>query len=341
MKQKLRITGAIIVCMLQGAGALLAQGIHFSQYYNAPMLLNPANTGLMPDYNYRAGANYRNQWSNVPVPYRTISAYADFQALHNEMTNNWLGVGLAFFNDRAGNGDLSLNKIEGFAAYHLQLGERSMLSAGLSAAYAQRSVDYNKLSFDSQCDVFTFNPALASNEQGGIARTRYLDAGLGLNYAYFPNENVYIKLGGGLAHVNQPKESFYGGTNQLGMRPTANLDALFRVSERFIINPSVYYTTQKGAYEVVYGSLFQYWLGGTGINATQLLLGVFNRWNESVIPAFGLDLGSWRFMSTYDFTISGLNVFNRGRGAFEIGIRYQGVYGPIGSPRNLYNCPRF
>ena len=53
-----------------------AQGMHFSQYYNAPLLINPANTALMSDHDYRMGANYRSQWTKVPVPYKTFSAYA-------------------------------------------------------------------------------------------------------------------------------------------------------------------------------------------------------------------------------------------------------------------------
>ena len=72
----------------------IAQSIHFSQYYNAPMLLNPANTALMPENDYRLGINYRNQWASIPVPYNTFSAFADFQAFHKETSDNWLGLGL-------------------------------------------------------------------------------------------------------------------------------------------------------------------------------------------------------------------------------------------------------
>jgi type IX secretion system PorP/SprF family membrane protein len=325
-----------------GPARVGAQGLQFSQYYNAPMLLNPANTALMPDNEYRAGANYRNQWSAVPVPYRTMSAYADFQAFYNETAGNWLGLGLAFFNDKAGNGDLSLNRFEGFAAYHLQMGYTTMLSAGLSGAYAQRSVDYNKLTFDAQWDGVTFNNTLPSNEQAGLIRTRFLDVGAGLNFAWFPTNAVYIKLGGGVAHVNQPKETFYNGTNRLGMRPTGNLDAFFRIKERFIANPSVYYTTQKSASQLVFGSLFQYLLEGEGLSSTQLLLGAFHRWQDALIPAFGFEMGGLQVMSSYDFTLSGMKDANRSRGAFEIGIMYRGLYGNTdGGNRSLYNCPRF
>ena len=38
-----------------------AQDLHFSQWFNAPLTTNPANTGFIPDADYRLGANYRDQ----------------------------------------------------------------------------------------------------------------------------------------------------------------------------------------------------------------------------------------------------------------------------------------
>ncbi|XZF12716.1 PorP/SprF family type IX secretion system membrane protein [Chitinophagaceae bacterium MMS25-I14] len=333
----------LLVALLSAAYSqqVKAQGLHFSQYYNAPLLMSPANTGLMPDNDYRVGINYRNQWSSVPVPYKTISAYADFQALHSSSFSNWLGVGLAFYNDKAGDGDLSLNRTEAFVAYHLQLGTESMLSFGVSGAYAQRSVDFNKLTFDTQWDGFEFNGSLPNGEKAGVIKTHYMDVTAGLNYAYFPNENVYIQVGLGLAHVNQPKESFYGMENQMGMRPTANFDASFRLNNTVIVNPSAYYTSEKGASELMYGTLVQFYVGGEGRTASQLILGGYNRWNEAVIPVFGYEWSGMRLMTSYDFTISKLAPYNNSQGAFEIALRFQGLYSSGGTARKLYNCPRF
>ena len=90
LKMKFGIAaGLLAIAQLTGSHAS-AQGLHFSQYYNAPMLQNPANTGLMSDYDYRVGANYRNQWSAVPSPYKSFSAYADFQAMRQKnQTSCW------------------------------------------------------------------------------------------------------------------------------------------------------------------------------------------------------------------------------------------------------------
>ena len=315
--------------------------MHFSQYYNAPMLLNPANTGLMSDYDYRVGANFRNQWASLPVPYKTFSAYADFQAfrMHNE--TNWMGAGLAFYNDKAGNGDLSLTRIEGFVAYHIEIGTTSMISGGLSGAYVQRSVDFAKLTFNDQWDGVVFNSTMANNEKPGEVKTNYLDVSAGLNYAWFPNENVYIKLGAGISHINQPKESFYGMVNQMGIRPTGNLDALLKLSNTVTLNPSVYYTNEKVASQLVYGTLFSINMGGDLRLGENLLLGAYHRYGDAVIATAGIDWGGFRTMFSYDVTASKLSSYNGSNGAFEVGIRWQGSYGDRGAERKVYNCPRF
>jgi type IX secretion system PorP/SprF family membrane protein len=334
----------LLLTLLAGSDAM-AQSMHFSQYYNAPMLLNPANTALMPDNDYRIGANYRSQWASIPVPYNTFSAFADFKVAgsRQDISNSWLGLGLALFNDKAGDGNLALTEFQGFAAYHVQLSSTSMLSGGLSGGYVQRSVNYDDLTFDAQWDGFTFNKSLPNSERNGVAKTDYFTVGAGLNYAYFPNENIYIKVGAALANINEPTESFYGMSNQVGLRPTGNIDALFRAGDTWIINPSVYYTTQLGAYELVYGSLFRTYVGSHEQgNTTQFIFGFFNRLDESVIGAVGFQWGGLQLMTSYDFTISTLAPATNGNGALEFSLIYMGNYGGSGhGGRRTYNCPSF
>src|SRR5881392_4144784 len=71
------ITGGFCVLlfvMATGSLRLSAQDLHFSQFFNSPLTTNPANTGFLPDGDYRLGINYRNQWSTImSVPYKTMS----------------------------------------------------------------------------------------------------------------------------------------------------------------------------------------------------------------------------------------------------------------------------
>jgi len=333
------ITTLLCICFREAYG----QSMHFSQYYNAPLLLNPANTALLPDDDYRVGVNYRNQWSSIPVPYNTISAFSDFKIGGNSDygNNNWLGLGLALFNDKAGDGNLSLTSVNGDIAYHLHFSSVSMLSAGLQGGFVQRSVNYDNLTFDTQWDGFNFDKNSPNGERGGVAKTTYYTVGAGLNFSYFPNDNVYIKLGGSLANINQPKESFYNMSNTIGLRPVGDLDVLFKVSDNWIVNPSIYYMEQQGASELVYGSLFKVLMGARREAGAQFIFGFYNRWNDAVIGVTGFEWSGLQVMASYDATISGLSPYNHTDGAVEFSIIYHGPYIRGVRGHRTYNCPRF
>ncbi len=338
--QRRLYTYLLVVLMLVAAQHRSAgQGMHFSQYYNAPMLLNPANTALMSDADFRLGANYRTQWASVPVPFNTFSGFADFQLLRNHNLTNWMGLGLAMFNDKAGDGQLGLSRYEGFIAYHIQTGNYSMFSVGLSGAYVQRSVDFSKLTFDRQWDGFKFDATAYNEETGWKGETSFIDVGAGINYAYYPSEFTYIKLGIGLAHVNQPKESFYAMDNKVQMRPMANLDAIFVTSDMFTLNPSVYYTRQGGAQELVYGIQAKAFIGeDNNGDPTNVIFGAYHRYGDAVIPVLGFQWGGLKLVTSYDFTLSDLSNDVKYNGALEFALIYEGRYS---GDRDKMNCPRF
>lgn len=320
-----------------------AQSMHFSQYYNSPLLLNPANTALMPDYDFRIGGNYRNQWASLPVPYNTASAFGDFKIGGNGESehNNWLGIGGALFNDKAGSGNLSLLQMQLSVAYHLNVSKRSVLSFGLGGAYVQRSVNYDNLTFDTQWDGVAFNTHLPTGEKVGILKTNFIAVSGGFNYAY-TNEAVYIKLGVGVANINQPTESFYNGINQVHIRPNFNLDMLFRTGTNLILNPSAYYSMQNGAAELVFGTSSKINMTGPGDpRASQLILGVYDRLNDAFIGVLGYQYGGLQLMASYDFTVSTLSPYNGSYGAMEFSLIYGNTYGKNKGASKMYSCPRF
>ena len=340
MKLVIRLT--LLICLVAASPAN-SQSMHFSQYYNAPLLLNPANTALMPEYDYRVGGNYRNQWAVLPVPYTTMSAFGDLKIGGNSggPHNNWLGIGGAIFNDEAGSASLSLLQLQGSLAYHLHMSQHTMLSFGGSGAYVQRSVNFSALSFDAQWDGFNFNSNLPNSEKQGILKTNYTTVAAGFNLAYFPNEAVYIKLGGSVSNINQPIETFYNNQNQIGMRPIGNLDVLVRTGPDLIINPSVYFTTQNTASELVLGSLTRTNLSSARDGrASELLLGLYYRVNDAVIGAAGYKIGGLQIMASYDLTVSSLAPYNAGYGAMELSLTYGGTYSK-NKGNTMYSCPRF
>ena len=320
------------------------QDLHFSQFFNSPLTTNPANTGFIPDADYRMGASYRSQFSSIlAAPYKTISIYGDAQLFREQIENGWLGLGGVILNDVAGSGGLTSTKIYGSLAYHQMLGISSLLTAGFNVGWANKRIDQTKLKFPDQFDGKFFDgntPTAVVLQNNNIS---YFDMQVGLNYAYFPNENVYINGGYSIHHVNKPQETFFSNntdTSRIAMRHIGFVNAVLKVNDRVIINPNAYYTIQSKASEIVFGLNANYNLSGAG-GDTQLLAGLYYRAGDAIVPMVGFQLKNVRFTFSYDATTSSLSNFNNTQGATEFNIMKKGFYGQsVGDTRQVL-CPRF
>lgn len=328
-----------------GLVQLQAQDLHFSQFFNSPLTENPANTGFIPDANYRLGVNYRNQWANVPVPYKTFSAFGDAQLLRDRWYYGWLGVGGVLLQDEAGDGVLKSTKLYGSIAYHQLLGDNSLLTAGFNMGIAQKRLDISKLTFPSQFNdsygKWFFDGQLPSGENFANTSIAYFDMQAGMNYAYFPTDNIYLNIGFSAQHINRPKETFLEeGNNQIGRRYIGFLNASLKLSEKVIISPEGYYTTQRGATEAMGGAHVAYNLSGPG-GDYQLLGGAYYRLQDAFVALVGYQLKQWQLMFTYDVTTSSFNTADNRRGAYEISLLYKGLYSTRDYNKRTYLCPHF
>jgi type IX secretion system PorP/SprF family membrane protein len=239
----------ITISGLLAASVCYAQDLHFSQFFNSPLLTNPANTGFIPDADYRIGANYRNQWSSVMnVPYKTMSIFGDGQLFRDRLENGWLGIGGVIISDEAGSGSLKSTKVYGSLAYHQMLANSSLLSMGFNVGWANKRIDGSKLKFPDQFDGKFFDNTLPTSVALSANNISYLDVQAGLNYAYFPQENMYLNAGYSIHHVNRPKETFFNDTTNNGriaMRHIAFINSILKVNDRLIINPNILYHAGK------------------------------------------------------------------------------------------------
>lgn len=326
---------------LHSSTILHAQDLHFSQFFNSPLTTNPANTGFIPDADFRLGAQYRNQWSSVmTVPYKTTSVFGDAQLFRDRLENGWLGVGGVLLSDVAGSGSLRSNKIYGSIAYHQMLGNSSLLSAGFNLGFAEKRIDPTKLKFPDQFDGKFFDGNIPTAGIPVANNARYFDMQVGLNYAYFPEENIYINAGYSIHHVNRPRETFYGDNSEFGIIPMRHIgfvNAILKVNDRVIISPNVYFATQAKATEITGGVLANYNLSEAG--EKQLIAGLYYRHKDAAIPMLGFEINSLRFTFSYDATISTLNNFNGYRGASEFTLIKRGFYPQTSDRQSM--CPSF
>lgn len=338
----------LLVMVISGlvfAGAAKAQDLHFSQFFNSPLTTNPANTGFIPDADYRIGANYRNQWVSVmDVPYKTISVFGDAQVFRNRIENGWVGLGGVILRDVAGSGNLTSTKVYGSIAYHQMLGYASLLSAGFNVGWANKRIDPTRLKFPDQFNQATgfFDAGVPTSVVFESTSSNYMDIQAGLNYAYFPTDKVYVNGGFSVHHINRPRESFFtssGFDNRLSPRYIGFLNASLKVNDQVIVNPMAYYTNQASASELVGGASLNYNLSGDG--ETQLIGGLFYRAGDSFIPLLGFQWKNFRMSFTYDVTNSSLSAYNNARGAIEFSLVRHGFYDEYNGNQRQSLCPRF
>jgi hypothetical protein len=161
-----------------------------------------------------------------------------------------------------------------------------------------------------------------------------------MNYAYFPDENVYINAGYSIHHVNRPKETFFAdNTNaeRISMRHIGFVNAILKVNERVIINPNAYFTTQARSSELMVGLNGNYNLSEFG--EKQLVAGLYYRLGDVIVPMIGIEVNNIKFTFSYDATLQSLNQFNAYRGAGEFSIVKKGFYPQHGDRQTM--CPTF
>src|SRR5438552_6612858 len=105
------ISVLIIIILLHCSCISYAQDIGFSQFYEQPLLRNPALAGIFTG-DVRLTASYRNQWQSVTVPYRTFGLSSEvkfpLQVMNQDVTATF---GLQLFRDIAGTSEYSTTQM--------------------------------------------------------------------------------------------------------------------------------------------------------------------------------------------------------------------------------------
>ncbi|MBL0112424.1 MAG: PorP/SprF family type IX secretion system membrane protein [Saprospiraceae bacterium] len=142
----------LMVALISWTQLSLAQDPHFSQYISAPLLLNPAQAGLI-NGSYRINLNYRDQWNKIEgSDYKTVAFSGDMNFIPplKGFRNDLMGIGLSFLSDKSPGFDFNTNELAMYVAYHKRTGKNQFLSFGTKLGILQRGVNYENLTFGDQ-----------------------------------------------------------------------------------------------------------------------------------------------------------------------------------------------
>ncbi len=331
----------LLILSLRGS----SQDIHFSQFFEAPLLRNPALAGLFSG-DLRFQAVYRTQWQSVTVPYQTTSVNGEFK-LHIGKSEDFLTVGGQVLYDKAGTIAMAATHVLPVVNYHKSLSsERNMyLSLGFMGGIVQRKIDRSKITTDSQFDGSAYNGSLDNGENIGRPVYSYFDGTAGLSFNTQIGENQENNLFAGIAyhHFNKaPKMSFYGNADYILVpKWVYSAGAKMATTDNSYITIQADYSKQGSYTELIGGAMFTYRLEDTENPRYFIHGGGFLRWKDAFIPVAKLEMKPLAISVSYDANISGLSVASRGRGGFELGISYQKYLTNDHTSRDAVRCPRF
>lgn len=343
---------SVVVTVIVSTVSLYAQDPQFSQFYAAPLYLNPAFAGSSQQG--RIGLNYRNQWPSIDANFTTVSAFADF---YLEDYNS--GIGAIFTRDYATVLGLQNTSIGLQYAYQLRLTDKLSFRPGVQVALSNRSINYDRLIFGDQIDPLTgiINPVSGEVLDNGQS-VFYPDLSFG---GLLFSSNAW--LGVAASHLTRPDQSLAGSEDRLPTKFSAHAGWKFFLqsgtmgqgyetkSQERSLAPAFQYRHQGqfdqmdvGLYLTLEPFVMGTWYRGVPFKKVNDFTN-----NESLVLSLGFVKKSGKNLNdilnigySYDYTISQLGAGSGGAHEFSL------VYSwPIRNPRKptkdklIIPCPTF
>ncbi len=345
-KRKRSITRNFLVAvMMLSSAAMYAQDIHFSQFFEAPLLRNPSLAGIFTG-DLRVQGVYRSQWGSVTVPYRTGSFDVEYKKPIGR-GDDFVTAGLQILYDKAGTTNFTTTNLMPALNYHkaLSADKNQYLSLGFMAGLVQRRLDMSKMTTNNQYDGNGYNPSLGHGETFTNGNFSYLDASVGMSYNSSIRDSETDNFFVGLAyhHFNRPKNSFYKNPEiELNPKWVGSVGVRFGLNETSFFTLQGDYSKQGAFQQAIMGALYSYKLGTDYENPTHIVhLGGFLRWKDAFIPVIKLEFIPFSVGLSYDVNVSQLRTASQGRGGFELSVSYRAFFDRNNSSRDAVLCPRF
>jgi len=335
----------ILSCLLTGTTAV-AQDIHFSQFYEAAILRNPALTGIFSD-DYKVGVIYKNQWSSISKPYQTGLVSGELRIPVKGEASDFVSVGLLAFYDKAGSIDLQTIGVYPAVNYNKSLHDasNSFLSVGFTGAYLQRSYDPNKATFNNQYQNGSYSVYNPTGEQLSNPKITQWDAGAGVSFNSTAGEskNINYFIGAAGYHFTKPKSSLYNNELiRLQMKWEGNAGLSMKLASPFSIMVQANYAQQGTYREIIAGAALGWNLmRDEKEKLFSLNAGAYYRVGDAIIPMIRLEYKDFAIGMTYDVNISKLKAASSTRGGLELTLFKTGILHEPNFEKSRTTCPQF
>src|SRR5690606_34891993 len=222
---------------------------------------SPANTGFFNGYT-RVIGNYKSQWAAMNNAFKTMALTVDGGMFKSKRRPVFMGLGFTIFNDRAGAANLRNTTAMVNVSAIVRLSKKSALSAGLAGGASMHNANFENLTYESQFNGNTLDPAVNSGENPFRQFTN-VDVGAGIAYEFTDykidpdhDDMTNFKVSIGMYHLNRPSMDFgISSQYRLPVRWTYAVTSVLDLEDtRFTLTPAVVFHSQASYRELLMGT---------------------------------------------------------------------------------------
>lgn len=331
----------MVMCTICCCGWSVAQDINFSQFYELPLLRNPALSGFYRG-DIRVTSGFRRQWASVTVPFQTMALGVETKFLVSDRSGDYFSVGLQATNDIAGDSRLGKTQVMPAVTYHKILnGEDSYLSLGFIGGLVQQRFDPSRLSFDDQFVNGAYAATNPTQQTFNNSNLSYFDASVGAAYSTTFGYESKMYIGAAYFHLNKPKVAF-SREQDISLNPKVvfNVGVNTTVSD---LNQLFFYGDffyQGGSYMGQGGAILNHsFVEEDEDYKLAMGVGLFYRWNDALVPLIKFDYYNLSLGVSYDVNVSKLKTASQMKGGFELTLSYKNYLNIRSSSSQQSRCP--
>jgi len=321
--------------------AAAAQDLNFSQFYELPLLRNPALAGIYTG-DFRATSAFRSQWGRVTVPYTFQAMSIEMKTGVSEASDNYFSVGLQMTRDQAGDSKFGKTQVLPVLAFHkvMSAERNSYLTLGFMGGIVQQRFDPTQLRFDDEFQNGVYIPR-STSQIFTQTQLNYLDASVGLSFSSEFNNGIRYYIGGGMYHLTNPKVVFYQQDEiRLSRKYIGNAGFMLPISDYqdFIVYMDYF---QQGGFSQGQGGFFyknKLW-SEDEFRVVSLTGGAIFRWNDAIIPVLRFDYNKIGVGLSYDANFSKLRRASQFQGGFELTLSFKSHLNIRNSSLEKTKCP--
>lgn len=336
--------------LITGLLSVKGQDVHYSQWLNTPLALNPAMTGVF-NGKFRFSNDFRSQWSGITKAYTDIHVSADLPVAKALLRNGqYFGVGVMIQQNRSGTDIFRQTILQASLSYTTPIDDGdNYISVGFQGGLNQNSVNMTNSTWGSQWNGDDYDPTVGYGENVSLEQFSFVDMSAGIFWHYVPDQYNFVYAGGSVGHIGGENTSFYiNEVYNIHRRYTFNIGSDVAMSDEHQswICPKALVMVQGKQKEITGGVAIknkvrfksQYTNYQKELNFT---LGAYYRFADAAIVMARFEYNNLSIGLSYDYTLSSLHKNANAGSAYEVTIA---ILNPLkrGEMRRNYNkMPKF